>query len=551
MPTFIEATLNQIKNAWCQIAPQYYLNYQLESGGQSLGFSSAQITAGKFQFQAPGCPPPAIPTPPPPGVSDYPVGSQIDIPIYGNMPTGGTGTIDIFWGYQATVNNLLQPSEGSAYCNLSGPVSNPLGPTLDASTGVNFPVTAQIEVLAANSAFACGPRAQLRIKQRTGADKIYNILGDASTGSSGYAIGYIDAYIKIPGAVVPPVRPEPPPVVPGPTNNYNITWDGPTVQINSPITVKTGPVKINSDNEFYLTLNVSGGPDPYFKTPFNIQVNAKPVFKIGSDNNIKTEISFDIGPDHPEPPQIEPTPPFDFNGSWAQKICNIDGSEIITAVPYSGENFAGVQAAFTALSTVLGMWQDETIDCNPEDPEPALYSVPIDQWREQTPYRPQLGLWFWESRQAAIDAGRTTRCRRMMTIPVPNEAADPETFTDAEVLFWENYTWQTGSVQCTYKTRELSQTLRVNAINSGEGIRVITDILTRYGYTVDFTKYGRFSTGASPNMGQSVGGGYIQTTVKFVQASYSSQGANYAKRAPASVALRGTSKRGIGNDWNT
>jgi hypothetical protein len=51
-------------------------------------------------------------------------------------------------------------------------------------------------------------------------------------------------------------------------------------------------------------------------------------------------------------------------------------------------------------------------------------------------------------------------------------------------------------------------------------------------------------------MGQSVGGGYIQTTVKFFQASYSSQGANYAKKAPASVALAGTSKRGAGNDWN-
>jgi hypothetical protein len=469
------------------------------------------------------------------------------------MPTGGSGNIDIFWGYNYISYNLLTPSDGKpAYCNKSGSASNPLGPSLDVSTIVNFPVTAQIEVFDANKPTACGVSARMRIKQRTGADKVYNIAGPSGPTDLGNSciFTYLDGYIKIPGGVVPP--PRVPPINPpkAPVNNYNITWNGPNTEINSPITIQTGPVKVNSDNEFYLTLNVSGGPDPYFRTPFNIQINAKPEFKIGSDNNIKTEISFDIGPDKPEPPQTDPVEPFNFNGSWAQKICNIDGSEIITAVPYSGEDFAGVQAAFTALSTVLGMWQEETIDCSPESEEPSLYSIPIDQWRETIPYRPRLGLWFWESRQAAIDAGRTTRCRRMITMPLNDGVADPEAFTDGEALFWENYTWQTGPVLCTYRTRDLSQTLRLNAISQEEGTRVITDLLTRYGYPVDFANAGRFTTGSVPNMGAGPGMTYIQTTVKFVQASYSSQGKNYAKRAPASVALAGTSERGVGNDWN-
>lgn len=350
--------------------------------------------------------------------------------------------------------------------------------------------------------------------------------------------------------------PIPPTTPPPPSGNFNITvnFGGPDITVpitvdppqfifapsgdislNFPITIAPGPISVGPIKfDFELNISTGGTGTPGFD-PNGPGYGNKP-----AGGGPKLPIN--------DRPKVDPEPPFNFNGSWAQKICNIDGSEIITAVPYTGTNFAGVQAAFTALSTVLGMWQEETIDCDPDSGEPLLYSIPIDQWRETIPYRPRVGLWFWESRQSAINAGRVTRCRRVITVPLDSEAIDPEIFIEGEVNFWENYTWEAGPVLCTYRTRELSQTLRLNAISQSEGTRVLTDILNRYGYPVDFSTAGRFTTGAVPNMGQSIGGGYIETTVQFYQASYSSEGANYAAKSPASVARAGLSKRGTGND---
>lgn len=539
MSNFIEAALEQVKSAWCSIAPQYYIDYQIQQQGKAFGFSQGAITSGSFAYQSPGCPTPNRPADP---EADYPPGSTIDVPFYGDNPSSGSGNIDIFWGHTSNSYNLVTPSEGAPYCNVSTPQSNPLGPFRDANAIVNFPVSAQLEIYQGSASFACGVVCILRIKQRTGADITYNVIGNRSTSSSGYVIGFVDAYIVRPPAVAPPPRPTPPPVVPPPVNNYNLTWNlSPTVEINTPITLTTGPIKVNSDNEFYLKIYAKAGPDTYFNIPFEFEINAKPEFKIGSDNKVTTNIQVDIGPDKPLPPKepVEPEPPFNFNGSWAKKICNIDGTEIITTEPYSGENFAGVQSAFSALNNVLAPWQDETIICGEDEELPLLYSVPYDQFRELNAYQPTIGLWFMESKEDAIAAGRAQRCLKVITYYLGQIPADPDAYLDSTVNYWENYTYQSGAVTTTYKSRSIYGKILVNTITKEEGIRVISNVLTYAGFTPDWNNYGRFSEGKVPAMGVTVGKQYIQTTVKFHSASLSSDGINLARRSPLSVLRAG------------
>lgn len=483
MSTFIESTLNQIKNAWCSIAPQYYLNYQIESGGKSLGFSAAQINAGKFQFQAPGCDPPAQPNPP---ASDYPENSTIDVPIYGTMPSSGSGTIEVYYGYNANSYNLLTPGDGGPdYCNVSSPASNPLGPTLDTTRIVNYPVTAKIEIFRSGVPRGCGLSARMRIKQRTGGDILIPVAGPQSPTDFGntFVFSFLDGYLRIPGGVVPP--PRQPPVTPptGPTNNFNITWNGPTVQINSPISIKTGPVKVNSDNEFYLTLNVSGGPDPYFKEPFNIQINAKPVFKIGSDNNIKTEIEFDIGPDKPLPPATSTQT--EFNGSWEMLRCNPTTGQIESVnQTYSGTNFAGIKSALTALNTVLGNWQEYTVNCD-LGPEPeVMVGLPMGQWVLDNRFSPTVTFHYIETRESAIARGATYRTLRQVSLPVPQSETNYQDFLDRVISSAEGITYTGGAEGVVLQLPNLKGRYMVNAQTRAQGEALMLTLANICGLTL-------------------------------------------------------------------
>jgi hypothetical protein len=338
----------------------------------------------------------------------------------------------------------------------------------------------------------------------------------------------------------PPKPPDPPPIIV--PINYTVN----DVDIQNDIKIEAPDFIFSPNGDFNLSFPVTvlNGPNINFPFSFNFDLNYstggspsgggdygnKPS---GSGPKLPPADRPSECPEIPEDPQI--------SGSWSKADC-INGEPLFTPVNWSGKGFAGVADALNKLNQVIGPWQENTYDCDDELPMEPLFGIPVSEYTGHTTFEPSVTLYFYEPNLLAVEAGRSNRVRRRITIPVAVPPADPDAFLDAEAQFWEGYEWQCGVIVGRAKLPGGAGNVMCQAITGDESLRVLTAVFNRYGQPLDYERGFRYSTGAPPTDQGGKGGLRIQTTVRFHCISYADMATTYGPVYPSAVLLKGPSQ---------
>lgn len=343
-------------------------------------------------------------------------------------------------------------------------------------------------------------------------------------------------------------KPNPGPPSPTPPDPKNITINFTLNNnvVNVPITISPPAFVFNNNGDFNLSFPITIPVGPINVTPINFNFDLNISAGGGDPNSDPGYGNKPAGGGPKLPPADRPKPKVQtddpsYNGSWTKVDCNNKQQQNST-ITWSGSGAGAIADALKKLDQVLSNWQTKDIDCRPIIEQEGLYCVPATQFRELSQYYPQVGLWFREDPADAAANGRVKCAIRTVSCVVKNAPTDIDAFLQAECNYWENYTWQSGTFNCRYKSPETKGTIVVNAQTKAEGQRVLSSVLSRYGVTVDFTKYGRTSDGAAPYDPVGSAGPRIVTQVKFWKVTYSAMGGNYGPVYPESVLRAGRSR---------
>lgn len=341
-----------------------------------------------------------------------------------------------------------------------------------------------------------------------------------------------------------PTFPKPPP------RNIDITFDFGGQQINAPITIEAPDFTFEQNGDIKLNFPVTVNAGPFTLVPFqfNFDVNLSTGGSGGPGTGTPDGYGNPPAGGGPKLPmtdkdKIQPPASFTFDGQFAKKICNLDGTEIVTTEPYGGKDFAGVQSALVALNQVLGNWQEETIDCS-QDPEPEpLYAIPVAQHMSERPYKPQISFWFIESIESAKGRGATWRTLRSVSIPCRDDVTDWQDYLDSAMDVARGLSYQAGSVGVALPYSMYRGRYNVNAATRDEGINVINALLTAAELptvpAVDFT----FTEGLRYSGSRPSGVELLTVPVSLWKGTLSNMDANYGPTYDLDALRVGRSRR--------
>lgn len=526
MPTFFEQVQTATENYVCGISDDqwFYGAMLLAASGQGVGAAAvgAGGLAAAMLCDKPKLPPGGFPTPQP--------GDVVGFWDSGPNPSPGTPWI-IYYSYSGIQPKPVPPSID---CNETVP---------QVGEGTCFAIFADrllLRYLVADAGVC--PGRKIWVSQRSvdgGVNWVDNNCGNFSAYS---------AQAKVWAALQGQPKPDPPsaPKPPGVITNINFNLGG--VEINNDIKIDAPDFIFAPNGDFILSfpITIQAGPLVFAPTQFNFDLNitagtgqpsspgpdygTKPT---GGGPKPPVTDRTDECPEIPEPPTI--------SGSWSKADC-VEGEPLFTPVNWSGKGFDGVADALNKLNSVIGPWQENSYDCDDDVPLEPIFAVPISQYTGQANFEPSVTLHFYEPNELAIQAGRTNRVRRSISIPVATPPSNPQSFLDIECQYWENFEWRCGIVACRARLPNGQGVVTVNAESDSEGQRVLDAVMSRYGQTFDPIGGLRIGTGAAPRDSQGRGGLRITTTVKFHSIGYSTMSGNYGPIYPDSVMARGPSQ---------
>lgn len=138
----------------------------------------------------------------------------------------------------------------------------------------------------------------------------------------------------------------------------------------------------------------------------------------------------------------------------------------------------------SAIQTLNRLWLYYIILGEAAALQPALYTMPVDYFQERVAFKPQVTLYFEESRRDVQEGFRPIKAT--VSIRIQNEKYN--TFSEAEARSLATriknefangteYRWQKGRLKMTYRDREKDYLLIVSPATESIGKALITKVL--------------------------------------------------------------------------